>query len=182
MCAQNNCASSFAFFSINDFSINNRRSRSRRSQHGEQCGGFVGTTNPVDSVKRGHGKVVLCPLLQLQELTSRPSIRASGARQRHGVRDARVEPHKDVMLTNRSVQGSGSPPIPNGTPGATRNGDPWLAPRFPVMSSTWVGIRQVLGLPTTTKVASTRERHPVPLLLAAAALLPLPPPCNYAVL
>ena len=41
-------------------------------------------------------------------------------------------PWTDVIVDRKIIcTGSGSPPIPNGTPGATRNGDPWLAPRFP---------------------------------------------------
>ena len=41
-------------------------------------------------------------------------------------------PSTDVIVDRNIVcTCSGPPPIPNGTLGATRNGDPWLAPRFP---------------------------------------------------
>ena len=51
----------------------NNRGRGRRSQHhGDQHGGFVETTNPVNTVKEGHEEAGLCPLLQAQELKSRP--------------------------------------------------------------------------------------------------------------
>ena len=39
--------------------------RGRRSQHhGEQCGGFVVTTNPVDTVKSNHNVAGLCSPLE----------------------------------------------------------------------------------------------------------------------
>ena len=68
--------------------------------------------------------------------------------------------HLDDVIGDRIIalhRARGPHPEPDGTPGATRNGDPWLAPRFPAISPKRVGIWQVLGTPTTTKVASSRE-------------------------
>ena len=72
-CMHRTIAHKFCFLSTNDFTINNRSRRSRRSQHhGDERGGFVVTTNPKDTVKDGRDEVGLCPLLQAQEITSRP--------------------------------------------------------------------------------------------------------------
>ena len=45
----------------------------RKRAHVDQCGGFVVTTNPVDTVKGA-----VCPLLKAQELASRPQDCANG--------------------------------------------------------------------------------------------------------
>ena len=124
---KNNGAFSFVFFSIND-TINN-------------CPLFLSDVNAV-AADAGSNTVIsmavllrrqttnsvatvsgLCPLLHQQEFPSRPHGIAIG------LDDAVFEMYDTAPY--RSVQAQGSPPIPNGTPGATRNGDPWLAPRFP---------------------------------------------------
>ena len=62
-----------------------------------------------------------------------------------------TSPRQGIMFVAvSSVQGSGSPPIPNGTPGATRNGDPWPAPGFPRQSPKRSD-RWVLSPSTTTR-------------------------------
>ena len=59
-------------------------------------------------------------------------------------------PWTDVIVDR--CTGSGSPPIPKWNPGATRNGDPWPAPRFPAIS-----LHKGRGTSTTTKVGSPRS-------------------------
>ena len=76
------------------------------------------TTNPAATVQG------LCPLLQAQELSSRPRNKQSRA---IGLDDAAS------VSTVR-----GSPPIPYRTPWATRNGDPWPALGFPVRCNFFV--------------------------------------------
>ena len=60
----------------------------------------------------------LCPLLQAQELSSRP----------HNKQDRAIGLDDAASVST----GQGSPPTPYGTPWATRNGDPWPALGFPV--------------------------------------------------
>ena len=58
--------------------------------------------------------------------------------------------HQTDVIVDRNIicTGSGSPPKPYGTSGATRNGDPWLAPGF-----------------TTNKVASPRRGSCIPQIV-----------------
>ena len=77
-------------------------------------------------------RIGLCPLLQAQELTSRhpnEQGRAIGLDDAASVSTSAL----DDVIADRIValyRARGHHPEPDGTLGATRNGDAWLAPRF----------------------------------------------------
>ena len=74
-----------------------------------------------------------CPLQQAQKLASRhpnKQGRAIGLEDAASVSTSAL----DDVIVDRIIalyRARGPHPEPDETPGATRNGDPWLAPRFP---------------------------------------------------